>query len=159
MNLAWMPADMRALVEQASEPQRAAACLFGEARSEPIQGIVAVANVIRNRARQPQRFGHSLSAVICAPWQFSMWHPKGGEGNYKRVLGLMRQFVEGKQITDLGARECIGIAQLMVGDYLRDNTKGSVHYHAVKMQPRPSWAMGHTPAVQIGGHVFYATVK
>lgn len=159
MKLDWLPDEMRALIEKATEPQRAAATLFGEARSEPVQGIIAVANVIRNRSRQPQRFGASVSDVACAPWQFSCWHPKGGERNYKRMLLLMQQFVEGKQITDLGARECIGIAQLMLGDYLRDNTRGSLHYHTAKMQPRPTWAMGHTPSAQIASHLFYSTVK
>lgn len=158
MTLDWLTPEMRTLVEQANEGQRVAACLYGEARSEPIQGLVAVANVIRNRIRRPERFGASPSAVVLAPWQFSMWHPTGGEGNYKRVLQLMQQFVAGTQITDLGARECVGIAQLMLGDYLRDQTKGAVHYHALKQQPRPAWAMGHTPCVQISGHLFYNDV-
>ena len=159
MTLDWMPPEMRGLVEKVSEPQRAAATLYAEARSEPVQGIIAVANVIRNRARQPQRFGTSVSAVVTAPKQFSCWTPKGGPANYQRLLSLMQSFADGKQITDLGARECVGIAQLMLGDYLRDNTKGAVHYHAKSMQPRPVWAVGHAPSAQIGNHLFYSTVK
>lgn len=150
---------MRALVEKATEPQRLAGCLWAEARSEPVQGIIAVANVIRNRSRQPQRFGASVSEVVTAPWQFSCFTPKGGQRNYDRLLQLLQSFVEGKQITDLGARECVGIAQLMLGDYLRDATKGGLHYHTAKLMPRPSWALGHTPSAQIGSHVFYSTVK
>ena len=159
MKLDWLTADMRALVEKVNEGQRVAACLYGEARSEPVQGIVAVANVIRNRVRQPERFGHSASDVVCAPWQFSMWHPKGGERNYQRVLTLMQSFAEGKQITDLAARECVGIAQLMLGDYLRDSVKGSTHYLSTKLTERPAWALGHVPAVQVGGHAFYNDVR
>lgn len=147
---------MRSLIEQASEAQRVAGLLYGEARSESIQGIVAVANVIRNRVRQPQRFGHSVSEVVTAPWQFSCWSPKGGERNYQRLLALMKQFVEGSQITDLGARECIGVAQLMLGDYLRDNVKGAVHYHAVHTYP--GWATNYIPCVQINRHLFYNNV-
>ena len=158
MNLEWMPEDMRPLVESATEAQRVAATLYGEARSEPVQGIIAVANVIRNRSRQPQRFGASVSDVVTAKRQFSCWHPLGGPANYQRVLHLMRKFAAGDQITDLGARECIGIAQLMLGDYLRDRTKGAVHYHAKHMQPRPEWALGHAPSAQLGNHLFYATV-
>lgn len=159
MKLDWLPDEMRVLIEQATENQRAAATLYGEARSEPVQGIIAVANVIRNRSRQPQRFGASISEVCTAPKQFSCWSPIGGEGNYKRVLALMQDFVGGKQITDLGARECIGIATLMLGDYLRDNTKGGLHYHTAKMQPRPVWARGETPSAQIASHLFYSSVK
>lgn len=159
MNLDWLPSDMQDLITRASEAQRVAATLYGEARSEPVQGIIAVANVIRNRSRQPQRFGASVSDVVTRDRQFSCWSPKyGGEGNYKKVRALMQAFVDGKQITDLGARECVGLATLMLGDYLRDNTKGSTHYHTVKLQPRPSWAMGHTPSAQISGHLFYSDV-
>jgi N-acetylmuramoyl-L-alanine amidase len=159
MNLDWMPLEMRALVEKATEAQRVSGTLYAEARSEPVQGIIAVANVIRNRSRQPQRFGASISDVVTARKQFSCWTPDGGPANYKRLLALMTQFAEGTQITDLGARECIGIAQLMLGDYLRDNTKGAVHYHTRQMQPRPTWALGHAPSAQIANHLFYNDVK
>jgi N-acetylmuramoyl-L-alanine amidase len=159
MNLDWMPEPMRVLVENATEPQRVAGTLWAEARSEPIQGIIGVANVIRNRVRQPQRFGASFSDVVTAKRQFSCWTPLGGEANYKRLLWLMAQFVEGKQITDLGARECVGITQLMLGDYLRDRVRGAVHYHALsKDGTRPKWAMGHTPCVQHGNHLFYRDI-
>lgn len=158
MNLAWMPEEMRVLVEKATEPQRVAGTLYAEARSEPVQGIIGVANVIRNRSRQPQRFGVSISDVVTAPKQFSCWHPRGGPANYQRLLVLMHMFVDGKQITDLAARECIGIAQLMLGDYLRDNTKGALHYHTKHLKPRPSWALGHEISAAIGNHLFYSTV-
>lgn len=160
MRLDWMPPEMRTLVEQATESQRVAGTLWAEARSEPVQGIIAVANVIRNRSRQPQRFGASISDVVTRPWQFSCWHPKGGPRNYERLLKLMEQFIAGKQITDLAVRECIGIAQLMLGDYLRDHVKGAVHYHALsKDGSRPDWALGQTPCAQHGTHVFYNTVR
>jgi N-acetylmuramoyl-L-alanine amidase len=158
VNLDWLPPDMAALIEKATESQRVAATLYGEARSEPVQGIIAVANVIRHRIRQPQRFGASPSDVVTRKLQFSCWSPLGGEGNYRRVKALMQQFVDGTQIVDLGARECIGIAQLMLGDYLRDNVKGSCHYHTFKMMPRPAWAEGHTPVAQISGHLFYSDI-
>ena len=159
MNLDWLPPDMAALIEQATEPQRIAATLYGEARSEPVQGIIAVANVIRHRIRQPQRFGVSPSDVVTKKKQFSCWSPIGGEGNYRRVKALMQQFVDGSQIVDLGARECIGIAHLMLQDYLRDNVKGSTHYHTFKLIPRPEWTQGESPACQQGNHLFYNTVK
>lgn len=166
MKLDWLPPEMRPLVEQATEAQRLAATLWGEARSEPVQGIVAVANVIRNRVTadlgndgKPDWWGEGYSAVCLAPQQFSCWTPKGGERNYDRVLGLMRQFAAGTPITDPSVRECIGIAHLTIGDYLRDNTKGSRHYCVATMTPRPKWAKGLTPTVQQGNHVFYSDVK
>lgn len=159
MKLDWLPAEMRPLVEQATEAQRVAATLWAEARSEPVQGIVAVANVIRNRAKKPGWWGDSYSGVCLAPNQFSCWTPAGGQRNYDRLLGVMQQFAAGTPITDPGLRECIGIAHLVIGDYLRDNTAGSTHYHTATMTPRPKWAKGHVPVVQCGGHSFYSTVK
>jgi N-acetylmuramoyl-L-alanine amidase len=158
MTLTWMPEPMRLLVEQATEPQRVAACLFGEARSEPVQGIIAVANVIRNRTLKPTRFGATFSDVVTAPKQFSCWAPDGGERNYQRMLSLMQDFAAGTTITDGGARECIGIAHLILGNYLRDNTKGSLHYHTATLTPRPRWARQHVPVVQVGHHSFYSDV-
>ena len=40
-----------------------------------------------------------------------------------------------------------------------DNTQGSTHYHVATMVPRPAWAKGVTPTIQIGSHTFYAGVK
>ena len=165
MTLDWLPPEMRPLVEQATEAQRLAATLWGEARSEPVQGIVAVANVVRNRVQmdlqgdgRPDWWGEGYSAVVMKPAQFSCWSPTGGARNYQRVLSLMQQFAAGHPITDPTVRECIGVAHLTIGHYLRDNTKGSTHYHAAAMTPRPKWARGLTPAVQHGNHVFYAGV-
>jgi len=159
VNLDWLPAEMRFLVEGVTEAQRVAACLYGEVRSEPVHGIAAVANVIRNRVQKPGWWGSDYSTVVMAPSQFSCWFPAGGEGNYKKLLALMEQFAAKTEITDPAARECIGIAHLVMGNYLRDNTKGSFHYHVATMTPRPKWAMGHVPACQVSKHVFYSDVK
>lgn len=159
MTLEWLPPDMRPLVEKATEAQRLAATLWAEARSEPVQGIVAVANVIRNRVKQPGWWGKSYSGVCLAPKQFSCWTPAGGQRNYDRLFHLMQQFAEGTPITDPGVRECIGIAHLTLGDYLRDNTKGATHYTVATLTPRPKWAQGLTPVIQVGGHSFYRDVK
>lgn len=159
MTLDWMPSEIRPLVETATEPQRVAATLWAEARSEPVQGIIAVANVIRNRYQHPGWWGQDPSDVVTKKAQFSCWTPAGGAGNYKRLLGLMQQFAAGTPITDPGVRECIGIAHLLLGDYLRDNTKGADHYHTATLTPRPAWAMGHTPVIQVGSHVFYADIQ
>jgi hypothetical protein len=47
----------------------------------------------------------------------------------------------------------------MLGDYLRDNVKGCVHYHAASKSGKvPDWALGHAPKVRIGNHLFYSSV-
>lgn len=165
MTLDWLPAEMRPLVEKVTEAQRVAATLWAEARSEKVEGIIAIANVIRNRVKadlkddgKPDWWGEGYSGVCLAPHQFSCWTPRGGDANYKRLLGLMQQFAAGTPITEPAARECIGLAHLVIGNYLRDNTKGSTHYHTAALMPRPSWTKGQAPIVQIGRHVFYRDV-
>jgi len=74
-------------------------------------------------------------------------------------LSLMQLFAAKTAVTDPGQRECIGIAHLVTGDYLRDNTQGSTHYHVATMVPRPAWAKGHAPVTQCGNHVFYNDIK
>lgn len=165
-SLAWLPEEMRELVTKATEAQIVSLVLYGEARAEPVQGIVAVGCVIRNRVKadlhndkKPDWWGEKYSGVCTAPWQFSCLTPKGGEKNYKAVLALANRMVSGLPVNGEHERQCIWIAHGIIGDYALDNVKASFHYHSASMIPRPKWAQGHTPVTQIGAHVFYNDVK
>ena len=57
--------------------------LYGEARGEPIEGIVAVGCVIRNRVK----FEGSFYAVCLKPRQFSCWNQD--DPNYSVLLNLI----------------------------------------------------------------------
>ena len=63
------------------------------------------------------------------------------------------------EITHPRERQCVWVAHGITGDYALDNVKGSTHYHTAALTPRPDWALKHVPAAQVGGHVFYNTVK
>lgn len=156
----WPPAELRTLLElePATDAQIVSIVLYGEARSEPVQGIVGVGSVIRNRVRKPSWWGEGFKGVCLQPWQFSCLHPKGGEGNYRRVVAFATRLIGGKQITAAIERQCVWVAHGIVGDFVMDPTKASTHYHAATMEPRPAWAQGHAPAVQISKHVFYNSV-
>jgi spore germination cell wall hydrolase CwlJ-like protein len=159
MNLTWLSPEMSAALESMTEVQRVATVLAGEARSEPVEGIVGVANVIGNRVKARSWFGSDFSDVVTKKQQFSCLFEGGGKSNYKRVLAIAQKFADRQEITDRKVRQCVLIAHGIVGDYLEDNTKGSNHYHTVNLLPRPKWAEGVTPTKQIGGHVFYAGIK
>ena len=47
--------------------------LYGEARGEPIEGLIGVAMVIRNRVRDKYRGAVNYEEVCLAPAQFSCW--------------------------------------------------------------------------------------
>ena len=155
----WLPLELRPLVDKLTDAQIVALVLYGEARSEPVQGIVAVGNVIRNRVRKPGWWGHDFKGVCTAKQQFSCLNPIGGAGNYKRVVAFAQKLAGGTQITNERERQCVWVAHGIVGDYAIDQTKGSTHYHVAAMQPRPAWAMGHAPVAQIAAHVFFNDVK
>ena len=159
MSKPWLAPDVQADLAGLTEAQVAICTLYGEARSEPLEGIVAVANVLRNRV-QDGRWGADYRAVCLAPWQFSCWTPVGGQRNYERVLALVRQMRAATPITDAGVRELTYIMHGVLRDgWLRDTVRGATHYHVAAMQPRPAWAQTVAPVKQVGHHVFYTGIR
>lgn len=139
--------------------------LYGEGRGEPVEGRIAIANVIRNRvlAHRPS-FGHDYRSVCLKAWAFSCWLPAGGRDNYETVIGIARQWI--RDAAPTGARmvqECAWIADGLLGDRFADNAARATHYYNPDaMTPRgkiPSWAVGLLPVAVIGNHRFYAGVK
>ena len=53
----WIAPDLKAVLDRLTDVQILALTLFGEARSEPIEGIVGVGCVIRNRHYGPRLVG------------------------------------------------------------------------------------------------------
>jgi len=153
----WISPALQPFVDQLTDPQVFIVTLYGEARSEPVEGIIAVASCVRNRV-QDGRWGKSYRAVCLAPWQFSCWSPKGGTRNFDRVSTLVRTMAEKKAVTDPVIRELAYFAHGFIHDLIRDTVKGSTHYHTATLQPRPKWAQDVVPAVQRASHVFYAGV-
>jgi N-acetylmuramoyl-L-alanine amidase len=148
-----------------SDVQIVACTLYGEARSEPTEGILAVACVIRNRVttdygndEKPDWWGEGYRGVCLKKWQFSCWLPEGGEANHARLAKLVAALKAGT-VTDERYKECAWIATGVVNNWVRDVTHGADHYHAVSMQPRPTWALNRVPINHLHppkpGHVFY----
>lgn len=155
----WIAPALAPLLDKLTEAQIAIATLYGEARSEPIEGIVAVANVLRNRVKDG-RWGGDYRSVSLAPWQFSCWNVAGGARNHDRVVTLVRQFAGKQTVTDAAVRELTYVMHGIVNDgWLRDTVKGACHYHVATMQPRPKWAQAVAPVCQRASHVFYAGIK
>lgn len=151
----WIDAALP--VDALSEHQVFLVTLYGEARSEPIEGLIAVACCVRNRVQSGYR-GRTYHEVCLAPWQFSCWNPAGGARNYERVAALVRRLAEGEPVTDPALRETAYLAAGVMKGFVRDTVKGSRHYHVAKMGERPAWARDRVPTVQRGSHVYYAGV-
>ena len=124
--------------------------LFGEARGEEHDGKKAVAMVIFNRVKAKSWYGRTVREVILKPWQFSAWNENDPNRNQ----------MEYEKITSSKAlRRCVKAVLDAIEDNRKgvDITHGSTHYHAGFV--RPQWSEGKTPAVLIGGHVFYNDIE
>ena len=145
--------------------QVVALTLYGEGRGEPIEGRIAIANVIRNRVKaQRAAYGFDYRAVCLKAWQFSCWLPQGGRDNYETVVRIARQWIAKEP--PLGARmvnECAWIADGLLADAFLDTVRSATHYYNPDgMVPRgaePKWAVGLMPVALVGSHRFYAGVK
>ena len=117
--------------------------VYYEARSEPLEGQYAVAHVVLNRVASP-RFPDDACTVVqqglekgLGRCQFS-WYCDGKSDTPKeKDAWLYSQLV----------------AHNVVRGYVKDNTDGSVYYHANYV--RPFWSKHYDHTVTLGSHLFY----
>lgn len=137
-----------------------ACTLWGEARSENTDGILAVACVIRNRVKDAaHRWPQTYRGVCLQPKQFSCWLPEGGEGNHKKLTELV-ETLKTSAVDDPRYKECAWIATGVINDWVRDQVFGADHYHTASMKDKPDWATGFVPLNNIHpfprtSHLFY----
>lgn len=114
-----------------------AAAIYFEARGEPVEGQLAVAEVIMNRAASG-RFPASFCAVVKQPAQFSFVR-RGRIPSIAKASDAWRRAVAVAQVAFKG------LVQRIASDVL--------WYHADYV--RPSWGARLTRVAQIGAHIFY----
>lgn len=128
--------------DNARDPVRAvAATIWGEARGESSEGMLAVGCVIRNRVLNPGWWGEDWSSVCTAAKQFSCWWDRQGE----RVRCVDE--------TDARFVKCLEIAKKIISGEAKDVTDGADHYHTGAVSP--SWSKGVNPIKVIGSHRFF----
>ncbi len=152
--------DDVAVKARLSELHAVALTLFGEARNEPIAGVIAVANVIENRAKHS---GFGRKTEVHKRAQFSCWSPAGGpaeQHNHAVVMAAAAELLAGVKVSAPGYARCQTVADVLLADALTDLTGGARHYCTtalLKVAP-PTWAMGRTASVVIGAHSFFVGV-
>jgi N-acetylmuramoyl-L-alanine amidase len=147
-------------MDDASDTEVVARTLFGEARGEGKQGMVAVACVIYNRAviagdyeddhgmPHPLYGDGSLASACKAPLQFSCWN--AGDPN----RALIERVTESEPIFLVA----VGIGTDAENDQLDDITNGATHYCDKRMPLPPAWAKGKTPCFALGNHLFFNNI-
>jgi len=128
--------EAHAKVSFEAEKTCIATAIYHEARGEPLEGMIAVANVIVNRMGS-RRFPSTACKVVYQRKQFS-W----------TLFPSKLEPVEDFRNTDI-----LKIAELALLGKLIDYTNGATHYHANYVNPY--WASSKSYSVTIGNHIFY----
>lgn len=123
--------------------------LYLEGRGEPIEGRIAIANVVRNRTRGKLHYFD----VIIATNQFSCLN--SNDPNYPIAIKTAQVLSQAQigEIPDAILRECVFVSQGVVSGFVLDNTKGAKYYFNPSVC-RPSWAAKMAITRVIGNHQF-----
>lgn len=114
--------------------------IMAEAGVEGFEGMVAVANVIRNRAKLR---GLTVDEVCLQKLQFSCWNDRG-RTVYRYASRNRALWDEAQTAWQLSGVE--------------DVTGGADLYHADYVKPRWNWSKT-VMTVKIGQHIFYREVR
>jgi len=116
-----------------------AVAVYHEARGEALEGQLAVARVIMNRAASGKYPG-SWCGVVKQPWQFSFVNPHSGQ--FPSVDEASASW-----------RHAVGIVRLATANIVPSVSDDVLWYHATYVAP--SWGRRLSRAQQIGAHIFY----
>ena len=116
-----------------------AVAVYHEARGESLDGQLAVARVIMNRAASG-KYPSSWCGVVKQPWQFSFVNPRSGNIPYVDQASAPW-------------RKALGVTRLAVANVVPSVSNDVLWYHATYVAP--SWGRRLNRAQQIGTHIFY----
>ena len=144
-NSAPRPRSLNEMVEQlgtAEVPDEEQHCLAGaiyfEARGEPIEGQLAVAEVVLNRTAS-KKYPDSICAVVKQPWQFSFVK----DGKFPEINKGSKAW-----------RKAVAVAQIAKLNLDQKLSKETLWYHADYVAP--VWRKALDKETKIGLHIFYS---
>jgi hypothetical protein len=116
-----------------------AVAVYHEARGESVEGQLAVARVIMNRAASG-RYPADWCSVVKQPWQFSFVNPHNGNIPY---------------VDEASAswRRALGVTRIAVANAVPTLSSDVLWYHADYVAP--SWGRRLSVVQKIGAHIFY----
>ncbi|QHL90055.1 cell wall hydrolase [Sphingomonas changnyeongensis] len=140
---AAQPASLAEMVAAQPVPARLdreleclAASVYFESKSEPLEGQLAVAEVVLNRANSGGRFPSSICGVVFQPSQFSFVRGNG-------FPPINR--------TSTAWETAVAIAQIAIAERWESRAADALFFHAAHV--RPSWRK--TRVATLGNHHFY----
>ncbi len=128
--------------------------IYGEGRGEPVEGQIAIGNVIKNRlSRAP--LNTTYKDICLADKQFSCWNEN--DPNYPLLIELGTILIHGDSPKDIVLRQCVCVARGIKDDEILDNTHGALNYMTTQLfhsNKRPAWAINAKVVKPIGNHSF-----
>ncbi len=116
-----------------------AVAVYHEARGESLEGQLAVAKVIMNRAASG-KYPTSWCGVVKQPWQFSFVNPRSG-------------YMPSVDQSSAAWQKALGVTRLAVANAVDSVPGDCLWYHADYVAP--SWGRRLTRVNKIGAHIFY----
>lgn len=116
-----------------------ATAVYFEARGESLQGQLAVARVVMNRAAS-DKYPPDWCGVVTQPWQFSFVNPHTGE-------------LPQADINSAAWRKAEAVALLAASNIVPSVDQDVLWYHADYVAP--SWGHRLQQVERIGAHIFY----
>jgi len=116
--------------------RKLAEVIIYEARGEPVEGQIAVAEVVVNRTKD-SRWPNKIVEVVNQPYQFS----------YLQDKHKQKPPTEGDRIN------AKAVAHFVLRGGSTSAAKGATHYHTKHVSPK--WNRKLTKVASIGQHVFY----
>ena len=140
----WTSSKLLSLPVPESNKQMSclAEALYFEARGEPIQGQLAVGEVILNRVKDT-RYPSSICKVI-------------NQGTGRRFACQFTYTCDGKLETVSERKPyeiALKIAKILMTTHDRKLTRGSTHYHSNYVNPK--WSKKFERVAKFGRHIFY----
>ena len=114
-----------------------AVAIYHEARNQPLDGQLAVASVILNRTRVPERWGDDPCEVVI-PGQFSFLAKDGSYPPIDEPEAWAIAVEMAREALERGPSPVVGQAD---------------HYHTPAVQP--IWDVGMEQVIQIDDHIFF----
>jgi hypothetical protein len=121
------------------QAQCMAIAIYHEARGESLEGQLAVARVIMNRAASG-KYPPSWCATVKQPWQFSFVNPRTG-------------YMPGVNVNSVAWRKAQAITRLAIANVVPSLSNDVLWYHADYVAP--SWGRRLSFVSKIGTHIFY----
>jgi spore germination cell wall hydrolase CwlJ-like protein len=112
--------------------------VYHEARDQPLDGQLAVASVILNRASHPERWGRRPCDVV-RPGQFSFFAPNGSYPPITEHEAWSIAVEMSREALERGPSTLVGQAD---------------HYYAKGASP--TWDRGMVRVIRINDHIFFA---